>query len=230
MTVTLTVAPPVTASILPPHRPSPPRLASRPQPKKTIPTIGFNVETLEYKSIAFTVWDVGGQEKLRSLWRHYYANTQALIFFVDSSDRARLPEAAEELHRLIKEEELHDALLLVFANKQGDMPSHAVSCRLHADTVTCRYCNGSSLPTSRVRPHTVTQTCRYMPSHTVAQTCLARPTRRRSRKSCVFTRRTSPRAATSNRAARSLATASMPGSYAGNASRTRAQPPRSTHA
>lgn len=71
------------------------------QPKKTIPTIGFNVETLEYKSIAFTVWDVGGQEKLRTLWRHYYANTQALIFVVDSSDRARLSEASNELHRWV---------------------------------------------------------------------------------------------------------------------------------
>ena len=49
------------------------------KPKNTIPTIGFNVETLEYKNIAFTVWDVGGQEKLRALWRHYYANTQARI-------------------------------------------------------------------------------------------------------------------------------------------------------
>ena len=55
------------------------------------------------------------------MWRHYYQNTQALIFVVDSSDRARLQEAAEELHRLIKEEELQDALLLVFANKQ-DLP------------------------------------------------------------------------------------------------------------
>ena len=86
-----------------------------------MPTIGFNVETLEYKNIAFTVWDVGGQEKLRALWRHYFAATQALIFVVDSSDRARLQEAAEELHRLIHEEELKDALLLVFANKQ-DLP------------------------------------------------------------------------------------------------------------
>lgn len=48
-------------------------------------------------------------------------NDQALIFVVDSSDRARLPEAAEELHRLIKEDELQDAMLLVFANKQ-DLP------------------------------------------------------------------------------------------------------------
>ena len=36
----------------------------------TIPTIGFNVETLEYKNINFTVWDVGGQDKIRRLWRH----------------------------------------------------------------------------------------------------------------------------------------------------------------
>ena len=43
---------------------------------QSIPTIGFNVETLEYKNIKFTVWDVGGQHKLRPLWKHYYLNTQ----------------------------------------------------------------------------------------------------------------------------------------------------------
>lgn len=37
----------------------------------TIPTIGFNVETVKYKNINFTVWDVGGQDKIRPLWRHY---------------------------------------------------------------------------------------------------------------------------------------------------------------
>lgn len=41
----------------------------------TIPTIGFNVETVEYKNISFTVWDVGGQDKIRPLWRHYFQNT-----------------------------------------------------------------------------------------------------------------------------------------------------------
>jgi len=46
----------------------------------TIPTIGFNVETVEYKNINFTVWDVGGQDKIRPLWRHYFQNTQGLIF------------------------------------------------------------------------------------------------------------------------------------------------------
>ncbi|KAL7005544.1 hypothetical protein EMMF5_004949 [Cystobasidiomycetes sp. EMM_F5] len=88
----------------------------------TIPTIGFNVETVEYKNISFTVWDVGGQDKIRPLWRHYFQNTQGIIFVVDSNDRERVIEAREELQRMLNEDELRDALLLVFANKQ-DLPN-----------------------------------------------------------------------------------------------------------
>lgn len=88
----------------------------------TIPTIGFNVETVEYKNICFTVWDVGGQDKIRPLWRHYFQNTQGLIFVVDSNDRERIQEAAEELQKMLQEDELREAVLLVFANKQ-DLPN-----------------------------------------------------------------------------------------------------------
>ncbi|XP_072551110.1 ADP-ribosylation factor 4 [Salminus brasiliensis] len=88
----------------------------------TIPTIGFNVETVEYKNICFTVWDVGGQDKIRPLWRHYFQNTQGLIFVVDSNDRERVSESAEELAKMLQEDELRDAVLLVFANKQ-DLPN-----------------------------------------------------------------------------------------------------------
>ncbi|XP_077978231.1 ADP-ribosylation factor 1-like 2 [Glandiceps talaboti] len=88
----------------------------------TIPTIGFNVETVEYKNISFTVWDVGGQDKIRPLWRHYFQNTQGLIFVVDSNDRERVGEAKEELNRMLGEDELRDAAFLVFANKQ-DLPN-----------------------------------------------------------------------------------------------------------
>jgi len=42
--------------------------------------LGFNVETVEYKNISFTVWDVGGQDKIRPLWRHYFQNTQVIAF------------------------------------------------------------------------------------------------------------------------------------------------------
>eukprot|EP00921_Rhytidocystis_pertsovi_P004744 GHVQ01008237.1.p1 GENE.GHVQ01008237.1~~GHVQ01008237.1.p1 ORF type:complete len:184 (-),score=21.76 GHVQ01008237.1:25-576(-) len=88
----------------------------------TIPTIGFNVETVEYKNISFTVWDVGGQDKIRPLWRHYYQNTHGLIFVIDSNDRDRIEDAKEELQRMLNEDELRDAVLLVFANKQ-DLPN-----------------------------------------------------------------------------------------------------------
>ncbi|VDI12226.1 ADP-ribosylation factor 1 [Mytilus galloprovincialis] len=88
----------------------------------TIPTIGFNVETVEYKNISFTVWDVGGQDKIRPLWRHYFQNTQGLIFVVDSNDRERAEEAQEELCKMLQEDDLREAALLVFANKQ-DLPN-----------------------------------------------------------------------------------------------------------
>ena len=92
----------------------------------TIPTIGFNVETVEYKNLKFTVWDIGGQESIRQLWKHYYANTDAIIYVIDSNDlkriKGRASHAKEELHRLLNTEELSNALLLIYANKQ-DLPN-----------------------------------------------------------------------------------------------------------
>lgn len=96
------------------------------------------METVEYKNISFTVWDVGGQDKIRRLWRHYYQNTQGIIFVVDSNDKERVDEAREELHRMLSEDELRDASLLVFANKQ-DLPNAmsvagacVSSCSIHS--------------------------------------------------------------------------------------------------
>lgn len=87
----------------------------------TIPTIGFNVESVTYKNLNFNVWDLGGQTSIRPYWRCYYANTAAVIFVVDSTDIERLQTAAEELGAMLNEDELKDAALLVFANKQ-DQP------------------------------------------------------------------------------------------------------------
>ncbi|KAF1589487.1 UNVERIFIED_CONTAM: ADP-ribosylation factor 6, partial [Eudyptes robustus] len=85
---------------------------------KSIPTVGFNVETVQYKNIKFNVWDVGGQYKIRPLWRHYYTGTQALIFVVDAADRDRIDEARTELHRIINDREMKEAVILVYGNKQ----------------------------------------------------------------------------------------------------------------
>jgi len=88
----------------------------------TIPTVGFNVETVTFKKVKFNVWDVGGQDKIRPLWRHYYAGTQALIFVVDSNDRDRIEEARQELMRIINDREMKEVVLLIFANK-NDLPN-----------------------------------------------------------------------------------------------------------
>jgi len=106
----------------------------------TVPTIGFNVETVQYKRINFTVWDVGGQDRIRMLWKHYYENTEGLIFVVDSSDRARIDDregykynAAYELQKMLAQDELRNACVLIYANKQdqpGSMNVKEVSERL----------------------------------------------------------------------------------------------------
>ncbi|XP_074560717.1 ADP-ribosylation factor-like isoform X1 [Curcuma longa] len=104
----------------------------------TVPTIGFNVEKVQYKNVVFTVWDVGGQEKLRPLWRHYFSNTDALlrmeihsnfgttdcnmsshwIYVVDSLDRERIGKAREEFQTIIRDPFMLNSVILVFANKQ----------------------------------------------------------------------------------------------------------------
>jgi ADP-ribosylation factor 1/2 len=84
----------------------------------TIPTIGFNVEKVKYNKVQFTMWDIGGQNKIRTLWRYYYNNTNAVIFVVDSNDTDRIKEAADELSHVMQDEILKDSVLLVLANKQ----------------------------------------------------------------------------------------------------------------
>ncbi|KAI0040706.1 ARF/SAR [Auriscalpium vulgare] len=84
----------------------------------TIPTIGFNVETVQYKTIKFQVWDLGGQSSIRPYWRCYFPNTSAIIYVIDSSDHARMQTSREELLTMLSEEELTGVPLLVFCNKQ----------------------------------------------------------------------------------------------------------------
>ncbi|CAN0345953.1 unnamed protein product [Ectocarpus fasciculatus] len=88
----------------------------------TIPTIGFNVETVKHKNLEFTCWDIGGQKKIRALWYHYYQGTDAVIFVIDSNDKHRLEEAKEELYQTMNNDLLKGAALLVLANKQ-DLPN-----------------------------------------------------------------------------------------------------------
>merc|ERR1712054_448095 len=86
-----------------------------------MPTQGFNIKSLMHEGFKLNVWDIGGQKTIRPYWKNYFENTDALIYVVDSSDKRRLEEAAQELGELLEEDKLGSIPVLVFANKQDLM-------------------------------------------------------------------------------------------------------------
>ena len=87
----------------------------------TVPTLGFNVETIETKGLKLYCWDVGGQPKIRPLWIYYFEGINAVIYFVDGSDTERISESAETFRKLLQYEELKDCIFIMFATKT-DLP------------------------------------------------------------------------------------------------------------
>ncbi|CAI2736830.1 unnamed protein product [Schistosoma spindalis] len=106
------------------------------------PTLGFSIQTLEHMGFKLNIWDVGGQKSLRSYWRNYFETTDALIWVVDSSDRLRLEDCRIELSKLLVEERLAGATLLVFANKQdlsSSLKSSQIRELLQLDKITTHH-------------------------------------------------------------------------------------------
>jgi small GTP-binding protein len=92
------------------------RIRNRNEVETTIPTIGFNVETLQLKDLNFTCWDIGGCDKIRPLWRHFMQNLGGIVFMVDSADMDRIDSAREELGFFLKEAS-EEVPLLIISNK-----------------------------------------------------------------------------------------------------------------
>ena len=108
------------------------------------PTLGFNIKTLEFRGYKLNVWDVGGQKTIRSYWRNYFEQTDAIVWVVDSADKRRLEVCRDELHQLLDQEKLAGASLLIFANKQdlaGSLSSDEISnvLQLGSDKFTSRH-------------------------------------------------------------------------------------------
>ncbi|NXK09142.1 ARL11 protein, partial [Herpetotheres cachinnans] len=86
---------------------------------ETCPTVGFNVESLQTPChVSFTLWDVGGQGSLRGSWPDYLEDTSTLIFVLDSTDTARLPEAVAALEEALSHPSMAGIPVLLLANKQ----------------------------------------------------------------------------------------------------------------
>ncbi|KAL1140210.1 hypothetical protein AAG570_000142 [Ranatra chinensis] len=87
-------------------------------PSKITTTVGLNIGKIDVSGIRLNFWDLGGQEELQSLWDKYYAESHAIIYIVDSSDRERIPDSKETFDKMISSENLSGVPLLVLANKQ----------------------------------------------------------------------------------------------------------------
>ena len=85
---------------------------------QTKPTIGFNLEEINFKNFKLKMWDISGQLKYRELWKHYYEGADGIIYVLDSTDKERLSETKEEFLRVMTEQDLKYTRILVFANKQ----------------------------------------------------------------------------------------------------------------
>ena len=88
---------------------------------KTIPTIGFNVEEIEYKNKKIIIWDVGGGEKIRYLWKHYFNTINCIIYMMNISDKERLNYYIECFNILIEQhKDYRNIPIIIFGNKIND--------------------------------------------------------------------------------------------------------------
>ena len=94
---------------------------------KTTPTIGSNVEEINYNNVKFQAWDLGGQENMRSVWDVYYSNTDGVIFVIDSNDKDNYEESKNQFYKILQNETLKNAVILIFANKQDLITSKKVN-------------------------------------------------------------------------------------------------------
>lgn len=93
------------------------------------PTLGFQIESLEYQNYNLNLWDIGGQSSIRAYWRNYFEQTDGLVWVVDSADLSRLDLVRQELEKLLMQERLAGATLLIWANKQdieGSIPPEKI--------------------------------------------------------------------------------------------------------
>ena len=87
----------------------------------TIPTIGFNVEDIEYKNRTIRIFDLGGGEKIRYLWHHYFEKTKCIIFMMNIADKERLNDYIECFKILLDQHKNYRNIpIIIFGNKVND--------------------------------------------------------------------------------------------------------------
>ncbi|KAK9178767.1 hypothetical protein WN943_027960 [Citrus x changshan-huyou] len=90
-------------------------------PDRIVPTVGLNIGRIEVSNSKLVFWDLGGQPGLRSIWEKYYEEAHAVVFVIDAACPSRFEDSKTALEKVLRNEDLQGAPLLILANKQ-DLP------------------------------------------------------------------------------------------------------------
>lgn len=101
-------------------------------PSKIHSTVGLNIARIHRGSDVVLVWDMGGKQSLRGLWKNYLSDADAIVWVLDATDVSRLEEVRETMHSVLSEsssDEDTSCPLLLLANKHDTdktMETHRV--------------------------------------------------------------------------------------------------------
>ncbi|KAK4524663.1 hypothetical protein GAYE_SCF05G2565 [Galdieria yellowstonensis] len=90
-----------------------------------IPTVGFNLRKVRKGGVTLKVWDLGGQQRFRSMWERYCRGVHVIVFVLDAADKDRFSTAKLELLEILQRPSLASIPLLFLANK-SDLPDALV--------------------------------------------------------------------------------------------------------
>lgn len=99
---------------------------------ETVPTIGFNIEDVTIGDTKLKICDMGGQKKIRDLWKSYTDNTNGVVYVFDLAVKERWEEAASHLTEVIK---TLSCPVLILLNKIDEYKGNQVELDNAANTV-----------------------------------------------------------------------------------------------
>jgi ADP-ribosylation factor-like protein 8 len=85
------------------------------------PTVGFNMRKVNKGNVSIKLWDIGGQQRFRSMWERYCRGVNVIVFMVDAADTSKIEAARQELFALLEKPPLFGIPVLVLGNK-NDLP------------------------------------------------------------------------------------------------------------
>ncbi|KAG1714817.1 ADP-ribosylation factor-like protein 13B [Nymphon striatum] len=82
------------------------------------PTVGFSKFSLNKYKFDITIYDLGGGQSIRGIWKNYFAEVCGIVFVMDSNAPDRMEECKETITSLLDNPIITGKPMLLLANKQ----------------------------------------------------------------------------------------------------------------